>query len=59
MILISPGIWLFLSRVWGSMGFANSAAMWFSFGFAAIVNGVLYALVGAAIVGLRRKPKSQ
>jgi hypothetical protein len=54
MILVSPGSWLFLSRVWSSVGFANSSvAMWFSFGFVAVANGLLYAIVGAAIAGLR------
>jgi hypothetical protein len=52
MILVSPGIWLFPHEAWGT-----ALSVWLSFGFLAIANGVLYAIVGAAIVGLRRPNK--
>jgi hypothetical protein len=51
----SPGLWLFFQRVWGSIPFENGAlAMWSSFGIAAIANGLLYAIAGAVIAGLRQ-----
>jgi hypothetical protein len=49
MILASPGIWLSPHEAWGT-----AFSVWLSFGFLAIANGVLYAIAGAAIVGLRR-----
>jgi hypothetical protein len=53
MILFSPGLWLLLPRVYGTVGIANSTvAWWFSIGVVAIANCLLYALVGAVIVGL-------
>jgi hypothetical protein len=52
MILVSPGMWLFPAIAWG-----NVVATWFMFGFVAIANAVLYAIVGAVYVGLRRKPQ--
>jgi hypothetical protein len=60
MILVSPGIWLFLPITYSRVGFANNAvALWFSFGLVAIANGTLYAMVGAAIAGLRWMLKSR
>jgi hypothetical protein len=54
MIVISPGLWLFLERVFGRVGFTNyHVAWWFSVCLVAIANGVLYAIVGAVIAGLR------
>jgi hypothetical protein len=54
MILVSPGLWLFLPRVWGRMPIENSAlAQWVSIGVVAIVNGFLYAMAGGAIAILR------
>ncbi len=54
MILVSPGLWLFLERVLGRVELANSTvAVWFSIGLVAIANGMLYAIVGAVIAGLR------
>lgn len=54
MILVSPGLWLFLQRVWGSVGFANdTVAMWFSIVLVAIAKGMMYAIIGAVIAGLR------
>jgi hypothetical protein len=54
MILVSPGLWLFLQRVFGSVGFTNyRVAWWFSVFLVAVANGMLYAIVGAVIAGLR------
>jgi hypothetical protein len=54
MLLVSPGLFLFLQRVWGNVGFANaSVAMWFSIVLVAVANGVIYAVTGAVIAGLR------
>jgi hypothetical protein len=54
MILVSPGLWLFIERVWGRMPIENyHVAWWFSVCLVAIANGMLYAIVGAVIVGLR------
>lgn len=54
MILVSPGLWLFLPRLLGGVGFTNgNVAVWFSFGLAAIANGMLYAMVGAVVAVLR------
>ena len=53
-ILFSPGIWFFLPRIYGRVPLANNdVAMWFSLGVGAIANGLLYAIVGAAIAGVR------
>ncbi|MGB2635509.1 MAG: hypothetical protein WAM58_16380 [Candidatus Acidiferrum sp.] len=44
MILVSPGLLLFLERVWGRVGFANeTAAMWSSIVLVAVANGMMYA----------------
>ena len=54
MLSISPGLWFFLQRVLGSVGFANyHIAVWFSITVAAIANGMMYAIIGAVFVGLR------
>jgi hypothetical protein len=54
MILVSPGLFLFLQRAWGSVGFANvTVAMWFSIVLVAIANGMMYAIIGALVAGLR------
>ena len=44
-----PAAWLFPHGPWG-MAFQS----WFLFGLLPIANGVLYAIVGADITGLRR-----
>jgi hypothetical protein len=48
-----PPMLFFLPIVWSS-----PSTMWLMFLFAAIANAALYAVVGAAYVGLRRKPGS-
>jgi hypothetical protein len=54
-ILLSPGLWLFLSRVFGRVPVENApVAWWFSIGIVATANGLIYGIVGAAIVGLRK-----
>jgi hypothetical protein len=54
LLWFSPGLWLLLERVLGNVPFDNDhVAVWVSISFVAIVNGMLYALVGAAIVGVR------
>jgi hypothetical protein len=57
LLLASPGIWLFLPKAWSGMGNDSGAvAMWLMFGFVAMANAVVCGIVGAAYVGLRRKP---
>ena len=54
MILVSPGLWLFIERVWGSMPIENyHVSWWLSVCLVAVANGGLYAIVGAFIMALR------
>ena len=56
LVVISPGIWLFLERAMGAVEDFNSnaVAMSVAVGLAAIANAVLYGLVGAIVALLRR-----
>jgi hypothetical protein len=49
LMVFSPGIWFF-----PELAFGDTFESWFLFGIAPVVNGALYALVGAVIAGLRR-----
>jgi hypothetical protein len=53
-ILFSPGIWSFLPKIYGKVPFTNGAvALWFSLGVATVANGLLYAIAGATVAGVR------
>jgi hypothetical protein len=53
-ILFSPGIWSFLPKIYGKVPFTSDAvALWFSLGVAVLANGLLYAIAGATIAGVR------
>jgi hypothetical protein len=56
LLLISPGLWLFLERALRTVGQIGSYAVGFSLsvGFAAIANGVFYGLLAVAVTRLRR-----
>jgi len=54
MVLVSPGLWLFIERVWGRMPIENyHVSWWLSVCIVAVANGGLYATVGAVVAALR------
>jgi len=54
MILVSPGLWLFIERVWGRIPIENYyVSWWLSVCLVAVANSGLYAMVGAVVAALR------
>jgi hypothetical protein len=59
-LILSPTVYLLIQPTWGRMPIDNWVfAWWLSAAVAAVMNGVFYGMVGAAITSLRRVRKKR